>query len=198
MCTGFEWALLAMSAGSAAVSYSQAQQAEKQAKDNAEASYRSAKANTEAQYAETNRKIAEENLAAMEEKSDMIRAANEALGTLRATETALSDSTLGTIYFENYYGEALNYTRVDESVRRANLALESEKYGAEQSYITKTTLAQNEATNMIRESNARKVNALTTFASGSLQIGAGYVKDQQTLDALQNKPVRSTSQILFE
>lgn len=174
MCTGAELMLLQIgtSAVSAMVAMDQADQAASRASQQAQDSYRAAEEQTKAQYAETNRKQAEAAIDSMNQQSDRIRQANEALGTMRATETALSDSSLGTILFESAYGDALNYTRIDESFRREYAALESEKYGAEQAYINRVTQAKNQAENAIMESNARKTGAILGAVGSGLQFKA--------------------------
>ena len=172
MCTGAELMLLQIgtSAVGAMVAMDQADQAASRANQQAQDSYKAAEAQTKAQYAETNRKQAEAAIDSMNEQSDRIRQANEALGTMRATETALSDSSLGTILFESAYGDALNYTRIDESFRREYAALETEKYGAEQAYINRVTQAKNQAENAIMESNARKTSAILGAVGSGLQF----------------------------
>lgn len=180
----FEMLQIGASAVSAVMQMDQAARAEDRARQQAQADYRAAKAETEAQYQETNRKQAEAAKDAMVEQSDRIREANEALGTMRATETALSDASLGTILFENAYGDALNYTRIDESFRREFAALESEKYANEQAYINRVTQSKNQADNYILESQARATGAvLNAFGSG-LQVGAGAQARQTTLDVI--------------
>lgn len=184
MCDPITIAMIATTVVSTAVAVDQANQAEDRANRQAQDSYKAAEANTKAQYDEANRKIAENNLDKMSEKSDAIRKANEALGTMRATETALSDSSLGSILFEESYGNALNYTRIDENARRQNASLESSKYAAEQEYINRTTLAANQAENAIAESNARRTNAVLGAVGSSLQIGAQYNQNQKVLGAI--------------
>lgn len=184
MCTGFEIAMIAATVASTAVAVDQSAKAEDRAKKQAEDTYRAAEANTKAQYDEANRKIAENNTDKMNEKSDAIRKANEALGTMRATETALSDSSLGSILFEESYGNALNYTRIDENARRQNASLESSKYAAEQEYINKTTQASNFAENAIAESNARRTNAILGMVGTGLQIGAQNQQNTKVVNAI--------------
>lgn len=177
-------AMIALSVAQGVMQIQQANKAADRAAQQAEADYKAAAEETKAKYAEANRKIYEEQQDSFDEQSDRIREANKALGTLRATETALSDASLGTIFFENAYGDALNYTRIDETSKRKQMALESEKYGAETAYINRTTRSQNAATNAIAEANARKSSALLGIASNSLQIYSGDVRHQQTLSAI--------------
>lgn len=187
MCISATTALLISSAMSAGVAVMQANAAASRARDQANAEYKAAAEETKAKYQEANRKIADEQADNLDEQSDRIRQANEALGTLRASETALSDSSLGTIFFEQAYGDALNYTRIDENSKREQAAYESEKYGAEQSYLNRTTLAQNNANNAIAESNARKTGAMLNLVGSGLKIHAQDQYNQQMLGAIKGE-----------
>jgi hypothetical protein len=142
-------------------------------------------AETKAQYAETNRKQAEAQLDQMVEESAAIRKANEQLGTLRATETALSDSSLGTIFFEEGYGQALSYSQITTNGKREIAALESEKYASEQSYINRVTQANNQAENLIAESNARRTGAILGALGSGLNVYAGAEARGQILKTIE-------------
>jgi len=181
MCMTLMVAQLAMTAVAAQQAQQQAKQAAAAAAANAESQYAAAKANTEAQYAETNRKIAESQIDALDERSDAIRESNYSMGTFRAAETALSDSSLGTIAFEQMYGDSLEAVRMDRNQKRMFWALESEKSGAEINYINQTTVAQNEAGNQIREANARASEAFMGAIGSGLSIGAKYNYQQKSL-----------------
>ena len=158
----------------------QANQAAERANAQLQQEYAAAQAQTKAEYQETNRQMADEQSRDFDEKSDALRAANESLGTMRATETALSDASLGTILFEEAYGNALNYTRLDKTSQNALLALESQKGAAKQNYISRTTLAQNQTTNTLAEVSARKTTAKLQKTSTMLSIGANaYAQHSQ-------------------
>lgn len=177
-------AMIALSVAQAGMAIQQANKAADRAAQQAEADYKAAAEETKAAYAEANRKIYEEQQDSFDEQSDRIREANKALGTLRATETALSDASLGTIFFENAYGDALNYTRIDETSKRKQTALESEKYGAEQAYINRTTQSHNNATNAIAESNARKTGAILNMVGSGLRIHSQDTYNKQMISAI--------------
>lgn len=162
----------------------QANQAAERANAQLQQEYAAAQAQTKAEYAETNRQMADEQARDFDEKSDALRAANESLGTMRATETALSDASLGTILFEEAYGNALNYTRLDKTSQNALLALESQKGAAKQNYISRTTLAQNQTTNTLAEVSARKTTAKLQKTSTMLSIGANAYGQHQQLNAI--------------
>ena len=176
-------AQLAITAVGAMAAQQQAKKAANAAAQNAKSQYAAAEANTKAKYAETNRKIAESQIDAMDEKSDKIREANYAMGTFRAAETSLSDSSLGTIAFEQMYGDSLDAVRMDRNQQRMFWALESEKTGAEINYINQTTVAKNEAGNQIRQANANASAAFMGAIGSGLKIGAGYQQNQAMLKA---------------
>ena len=165
----------------------QADQAAVRAQAQLQQEYAAAQAQTKSEYIETNRQMADEQSRDFDEKSDALRAANEALGTMRATETALSDASLGTILFEEAYGNALNYSRLDKTSQNALLALESQKGASKQNYISRTTLAANQTTNTLAEVSARKTNADLQFYSSTLKVGQeAYSRDSQTSGAKGN------------
>ena len=184
MCMTLMIASLAMSAVQGVAAMNEAKRAETRAREQANESYRQAAANTKAQYAETNRKIAEENIDALAEKSDAIREANYALGTFRASETALSDGSLGTVFFEQMYGENLAFSRMEKNQQRQLFALESEKTASEINYINQTTQVKNQAANQIAEANARKSAAMMNMVGSGLSIGTSYYNQQATLEAI--------------
>lgn len=182
MCDPVTLMIMSMAAsGAQAVSaISQANKAQDRANAQLQDQYDAEAANLENQYAEQQRQIVDAQGEDLEAKSDAIRQANEALGTLRATETSLSDSSLGTILFEEAYGNALNYARIDKSGQNKVDAIESGKETAMQSYLNNTTLAQNQTENIIAEADARKTSAVLGFASDGISAYSGY-KNQQTI-----------------
>ncbi len=184
MCMTLMVASLAMSAVAGMSAMKEAKKAGQRANQQAMDAYDQAAANTKAKYAETNRKIAESQIDAFDEKSDKMREANYALGTFRASETSLSDASLGTIFFEQLYGDSLDYVRLDRNAQREFQAFESEKTAAEIQYINETTMAKNNADNAVREANARRSQAFMNMIGSGLQIGTGYYNQQQTINTL--------------
>ena len=146
--------------------------AETRAQQQAQQEYAASQNQLAAEYSETQRQISDANDEDLEGKSDAIRAANKSLGTLRATETALSDSSLGTILFEEAYGNAMNYTRIGNTTDRKIDTLESNKKSQKQSYINRTTLAANNLANASAEAEKRRRTASLNFKSQVLSIGA--------------------------
>ena len=180
MCNTMDVLSIGLAGQQKRIAKQQADQAAARAQVQLQQEYAAAQAQTTAEYIETGRKMADEQARDFDEKSDALRAANESLGTLRATETALSDASLGTILFEEAYGNALNYSRLDKTSQNALLALESEKKASTQNYISRTTLAANQTTNTLAEVSARKTNADLQFLSSTLKVGQeAYSRNQQ-------------------
>ena len=163
---------------------SEANKAEARAQKQAQDEYAAANQQLEADYAEQQRQIVDAQSEEFEAKSDAIRAANKSLGTLRATETALSDSSLGTILFEEAYGNALNYTRLGNTADNKVRSLESNKEAAKQSYISRTTLAENNLENASAEASARRKSATLNFVASGVQLGTGYANQKSTIAAI--------------
>ena len=103
MCTGviLTAASLAASAVQMQMQMQQARRMEQRAAAQARAQYEASERNALAQYAEENRKIAEKALDTMDEQSDRVRAANEAMGTFMAADNNLSDGTFMSLVFED-------------------------------------------------------------------------------------------------
>lgn len=196
MCDPITIGKLALTAVSTVSSMSEANKAASRASAQAEAEYRAAAEETKRQYQESNRQIAEAQKDELKEESQVIREANERLGTLRATETALSDASLTTILFEDAYVGALNIAQIDENTQREVASMESQKYAAEQSYISRTVQAKNQANNLIAESQARKTGALLNAAGSGLQIGADQIAMTQRDQLISGAKVQTSGQIV--
>ena len=154
------------------------------ARQQALASYDAAQKQIEAEYAEANRQIAEAQEAEVEEASDLIREANEQLGTLRVSETALSDSSLGNLFFESYYTNSLNLYRLDENVDKQISASESLKGAALQSYLTTVRGAENRAQNILAQNAAKTAGSGLNMIGSAIQSGADMYSQERTLDAI--------------
>ena len=190
MCTGviLTAASLAASAVQMQMQMQQARRMEQRAAAQARAQYEASERNALAQYAEENRKIAEKALDTMDEQSDRVRAANEAMGPFMAADNNLSDGTFMSLVFEEAYGDSLNYIRLDRNAKREIASFESNKYAAEMNYINEVQMAQNQADNYMQEANARKTDAILGFVGSGLQIGTGYYQNKTLTDAIRGGP----------
>lgn len=181
-------ASLAASAVQMQMQMQQARRMEQRAAAQAKAQYEASERNALAQYAEENRKIAEKSLDTLDEQSDRIRAANEAMGTFMAADNNLSDGTFMSLVFEEAYGDSLNYIRLDRNSKREIASFESNKYAAEMNYMNEVQMAQNQADNYMQEANARKTDAILGFAGSGLQIGTSYYQNKTITDAIRGGP----------
>ena len=164
------------------------QQAEQQAaiaRQQAEAEYAAARARAEAEYSEANRQIAEVQKQEIEEKSDLIRQANEQLGSLRAAETALTDGSLGNLFFESHYQNSADLVRITENVDKQVDAGRAAKAAASQGFTNSITIARNNAQNTLLRGNAAS-NAAVLQGIGTVVSGTvGAVNQKMTLDRLE-------------
>ncbi len=188
MCTGVEWGMMALSAGSSMMNMMMQQQqaaaAAAQARRQAEAEAVAAKARAEAEYAEANRQVAEAQQKEIEEKSDLIREANEELGAMRAAETSLTEGSLGNLFFENDYAHAVDLIRVGDQTDKMIDAARAQKAASSMGYTNAVTIAQNNAQNAILRAGAQSAAATMNFVSTGIQIGVGQYKHDQMVQAI--------------
>lgn len=188
MCTGTTIALMALSAAGQGMNMmmqrQQADQAAKIARQQQEEANKAAKLQAEAEYAEANRQIAEAQFKEVEDKSDLIRSANEELGTMRAAETSLTEGSLGNLFFENDYAHSVDLIRVGEHTDKLIESGRASKSASSQGYVNTVTMASNNAQNALLRANASKNSATMGFISSGIQLGAGAYAHGQTLDAI--------------
>lgn len=175
---------IASAAANAMMASRQAAAQEKIANAQAQASYRAAEQRANAEYAEANRQISEVQGQEVEEASDLIRAANEQLGTLRAAETALSDASLGNLYFENYYTNSADLQRLDENTEKQIAAGESSKDAAKQNYLNTTNAAKNQAQNVMMQTSASRNSAMLQIGTSAASAGASAYKQQKLITSI--------------
>lgn len=178
---------VASSVAGAVMANQQASAQEKIANEQAQASYKAAEQRVNAEYAEANRQISEVQGQEVEEASDLIRAANEQLGTLRAAETALSDASLGNLYFENYYTNSVDLQRLDENTEKQIAAGEANKGAAQQNYLNTTNAAKNQAQNVMMQTSASRNSAKLQIISSAASAGAGAYRQQKLITAIKGE-----------
>lgn len=164
------------------------QQAEQQAKiaaEQARAEYAAAEAKAKAEFAEANRQIAESQEKEIEDKADLIREANEELGTLRAGETALTEGSLGNLFFENQYQNSADLVRITENVDKQIDAQRAGKAATSQGYTNAVTIAKNNAQNTMVRANAASNSATLRAIGSTLQVAASANKDRMMIDAME-------------
>ena len=154
------------------------------ARQQAEAEYAAAAQRANAEYAEANRQIGEAQIEEIETKSDLIREAKEQLGTLRAAETALSDSSLGNLFFESQYQNSADLVRITEQVDKQVAAGQAAKSAAAQGYINTVTIAKNNAGNAMMRANAASNAAVMQGIGTGISGTVGAINQRNTLNAL--------------
>jgi hypothetical protein len=196
MCDPITIAKLAITAASTAQSVSSANTAANNAATQAQYEYAAARDETIGRYREENRQISDAQQESFQESSDEIRKANEALGTMLAAETALTDGSFMSLVFEESYGGALALSTIEDNLEREIAANESNKKASEQAYINRTRVAQNKANNVIAQAQAQKTGAYLSAAGSGLSIGADQVALEKAADQASGATVRSTGQII--
>lgn len=186
MCSPTIALQVGMAVASAAMASRQAAAQEKMAAQIANDEYAAAQRRLEAEYEEANRQIAEVQEQELEDSSDLIRQANKELGIMRVSETALSDSSLGNLYFESHYTQSADLQRLDENVDKQIDAGEASKVASMEAYSSRSRQAKNQAQNvMTQAANARSRAYLNVISTG-VKAGVSEHKHQQTLTALKN------------
>jgi len=138
---------------------------------------------------EQNRLIAEEQAREIEEQSDLQRVANEKIGELRAAEFALSNNSLGSLFFEEYYNIGKDQTRISQNVSDRISAIEAGKASAQQSTINRQQLAFNQAVNISTQA-AQQAQAQTFSSISSLGGGLGAERTRVRNEKAQLKLVK--------
>ncbi len=184
MCSPTIALQVGMAAASAVMTSRQASAQERMATQMANDEYEAARRRLEGEYDEANRQIAEVQEQELEDASDLIRQANNELGTMRVSETALSDSSLGNLFFESHYTHSVDLQRLDENVDKQIAAGEASKLASVESYKNRSQQAKNQAQNtMTQAANATSKSYLNVISTG-VSAGVGEHKHQQTLKAL--------------
>jgi HAMP domain-containing protein len=163
---------------SAVSSFAQASQAKKQAHATADAARDSANL----RMSELTRQQEETNRVAREDRSDIMRRADQELGAIRvaAGEVGATDSSFARMVQELGYVEGLDLSRI-ESNRKARIdALQSAKTSTRQDYLNTTTQAFNQA-------KAATTNAILGFVGSALQIGASYNRQSRIEEIYRNR-----------
>ena len=161
-----------------------AKQQEAIASSQAKGAYKAAQDKLEAEYAEANRQIAEVQEQEVEEASDLIREANEELGTLRVAETALSDSSLGNMFFETHYTNSADLVRLDENTDKQIAVGEAHKGAAKQGYLNTVRIAKNKAQNIMMQTSANVAMAKLNIVGSTASAAGGSYQHQQQIKAI--------------
>ena len=184
MCSPTIALQVGMAVASAAMTSRQAAAQEKMATQIANDEYEAARRRLDAEYDEANRQIAEVQEQEIEDSSDLIRQANEELGTMRVSETALSDSSLGNLFFESHYTHSADLQRLGENVDKQIASGEASKSASMEAYKSRTQGARNQAQNTMMQASNAKSRAYLNIVSTGVSAGVSDYKHKQTLAAI--------------
>lgn len=84
----------------------------------AKAEFEAAEAQRKAEEAEALRGIAQEYQEGLEQQSDIMRSAQKELGAVQASETMLTESSLGSLLYAARYNESVGLGRIEEQTAR--------------------------------------------------------------------------------
>lgn len=152
-----------------------------QAGAQADAAAAAAEANFEREQEELTRQQRETNRIAREEKSDVIRKADQQLGTIRAAagEAGASATSMVRMLVELGGAEGTDLSRIERNRENRVEALQSSKKASAQGYTNTVTRAYNEA-------QSRQIDSILGFVGSGLQIGSSYYAAQQQLELARN------------
>ena len=113
MCTGLEMALLSVASSVASTAMTTVS-----ANAQADAEFEAAEAQRKAEEQEALRLLAQEQQEGLEQQSDIMRSAQKELGAVQASETMLTESSLGSLLYAGAYDLNVGLGRVEEQTAR--------------------------------------------------------------------------------
>ena len=148
------------------------------AKAQADAEFEAAEQQREAEEAEALRLLAQEQQEGLEQQSDVVRAAQKELGNLQASETMLTESSLGSILFTGEYGTEVGLGRISEKEARDVDLRKSQQLGAINEQANRGNVAAAKASAQISAAVASTVS--TAVSAGTKLYGASTVPNRGT------------------
>jgi len=168
-------ALTAISIGASAASTAMtAVSAGQQAK----AEFEAAEAQRKAEEQEALRLLAEEQQESLDQQSDVVRAAQKELGELQASETMLTESSLGSILFSGEYGKQVGLGRIEEKEARDVSLRKSQQLAAINEQSNRGRIASTKASSQIGKAVAGTLS--TAASAGTKLYGAATVPNRGT------------------
>jgi len=144
----------------------------------ADAEFKAAEAQRKAEEQEALRLLAQEQQESLEQQSDVVRAAQKELGELQASETMLTESSLGSILFAGEYGTQVGLGRIAEKEARDVALRESQQMGAINEQSNRGKRAAGLASSQISTAIG---NTILTGASAGIKLsGAATVPNRGT------------------
>ena len=165
MCTGLEMALLSVASSVASTAMTTVS-----ANAQADAEFEAAEAQRKAEEQEALRGIAQEQQEGLEQQSDIMRRSQEELGAVQASETMLTESSLGSLLYAGAYDLNVGLGRVEEQTARDEAFRRSQQTAAIAGQKTKGIQASGRASQQI--SSAVGSTLKTVVGAGSSILNA--------------------------
>tara|TARA_R110002110_G_scaffold120489_7_gene295713 strand:- start:159 stop:638 length:480 start_codon:yes stop_codon:yes gene_type:complete len=127
----------------------------------AKAEFKAAEQQRKAEEQEALRLAAQEQKESLDQQSDVVRAAQQELGDLQASETMLTESSLGSILFAGEYGTEVGLGRISEKEARDVALRKSQQLGAINNQANRGNVAAAKASAQISKAVA------STIATGA-------------------------------
>ena len=171
MCTGLEIAAIAAVAASAASTAMTTVSANAQA----DAEFDAAEQQRKAEEQEALRLLAQEQEESLDQQSDVVRAAQKELGDLQASETMLTESSLGSILFTGEYGTQVGLGRISEKETRDVDLRKSQQLGAINDQANRGNVAAAKASSQI---SAAVASTIATAGSVGMKAAGASTAPQ--------------------
>ena len=144
----------------------------------ADAEFEAAEQQRKAEEAEALRLLAQEQQESLDQQSDVVRTAQKELGDLQASETMLTESSLGSILFNGEYGTQVGLGRISEKETRDVALRKSQQLGAINEQANRGNVAAAKASAQISAAVASTVS--TAVSAGTKLSGASTVPNRGT------------------
>tara|TARA_R110000822_G_scaffold13959_9_gene49214 strand:+ start:404 stop:895 length:492 start_codon:yes stop_codon:yes gene_type:complete len=124
----------------------------------ADAEFDAAEQQRKAEEQEALRLAAQEQKESLDQQSDVVRAAQQELGDLQASETMLTESSLGSILFAGEYGTEVGLGRISEKEARDVALRKSQQLGAINNQANRGNVAAAKASAQISKAVASTIS----------------------------------------
>jgi len=144
----------------------------------AKAEFKAAEAQRKAEEQEALRLLAQEQQESLDQQSDVVRTAQKELGDLQASETMLTESSLGSILFTGEYGTQVGLGRISEKETRDVDLRKSQQLGAINEQANRGNVAAAKASGQISAAVLSTIS--TAVSAGTSLSGASTVPNRGT------------------
>jgi len=142
----------------------------------ADAEFKAAEQQRKAEEQEALRLLAQEQEESLDQQSDVVRAAQKELGDLQASETMLTESSLGSILFDGEYGTQVGLGRIAEKEARDVDLRRSQQFGAINEQANRGNIAAAKASSQISAAIGSTIS--TGISAGTKLSGASTVPNR--------------------